>query len=165
MEENLLILVFDKFFDENGIEHNFAFPRASPQNGIVERKNRTLQDMARTMLNEFNISKTFWAEAVNTACYVSNHVYIHPAFKKTPYELWNDKTPKIDYFRVFGCKCFILNTLRDLDHFYSKYDEGIFIGYSERSKAYRVYNKATLRVEETLHVKFIENSLNSSFKF
>ena len=71
------------------------------------------------------------------------------------------KSPKIDYFRVFGCKCFILNTLRDLDHFDSKCDEGIFIGYSERSKAYRVYNKATLRVEETLHVKFIENRSNS----
>ena len=113
--------------------------------------------MARTMLNEFNISKTFWVEAVNTACYVSNRVYMHPAFKKTPYELWNDKSHKIDYFRVFGCKCFILNTLCDLDCFDSKCDEGIFIGYSKRSKAYRVYNKATLRVEETLHVKFIEN--------
>jgi len=82
------------------------------------------------MLCDSSLPKRFWAEAVNTACYVLNRVLLRPILKKTSYELFNRRIPKISYFKVFGCKCFILNTKDNLDKFDAKSDEGIFIGYS-----------------------------------
>lgn len=83
--------------------------------------------MARTMLVENNLPKYFWAEVVNTSCYILNRILIRPILKKTPYELWNDKKPNISYFHAFGCKCFILNSGKDnLGKFDAKADEGIF---------------------------------------
>ena len=101
--------VFENFCIENDFEHNFSFPRTPQQNGVVERKNRTLQEIARIMLCENNLPKHFWAEAVNTACYILNRVLLRPILNKTPYELWFGNIPRISYFKVFGCKCFILN--------------------------------------------------------
>ena len=145
---------FQLFCEENGIHHNFSAPRTPQQNGVVERKNRSLQEMARTMLNDNSISKHFWAEAVNTACYIQNRIYIRPILNKTPYELWKGRKPNISYFHSFGCQCFILNTKDSLGKFDAKVDSGIFLGYSETSKAYRVYNSRSLTVEESVHVKF-----------
>ena len=150
--------LFTKFCEENGITHNFSFPRAPSQNGVVERKNRTLQECARTMLSDSNLSNSYWAEAIGTACYVQNRVLVRPILNKTPYELFYERVPSVSYFRVFGSKCFILNTKDKLDKFDPKSDEGIFVGYSTRSKAYRVYNKRTQVIEETLHVSFNEVS-------
>ena len=114
--------------------------------------------MARTMLNEYDLPTYFWAEAINTSCYILNRVSKRPILNKTPYELWNSKTPNISYFRVFGCKCYILNTKDYLGKFASKMDVGVFLGYSNSSKAYRVFNKRTLVVEESMHVTFDETS-------
>ena len=100
---------FQEFCELNGYNHNFSTPRNPQQNGVVERKNRNLQEMARTMLNEHSLPKYFWAEAVSTACYILNRVLVRPLLTKTPYELWNNKKPNVSYFKVFGCKCFILN--------------------------------------------------------
>ena len=97
---------FEDYRNEHGINHNFSAPRTPQQNGVVERKNRTLQEMARTMLNENNLPKYFWVKAVNTSCYVLNRILLRPILKKTPYELWKNKKPNISYFKVFGCKCF-----------------------------------------------------------
>jgi transposase InsO family protein len=96
------------FLEEEGINHEFSSPYTPQQNGVVERKNRTLLDMARTMLDEYKTSDRFWAEAVNTACYAINRLYLHRILKKTSYELLTGKKPNISYFRVFGSKCFIL---------------------------------------------------------
>ena len=145
---------FESFCELNGYDHNFSFPRAPQQNGVVERNNRIIQEMARSMLCENDLPKHFWAKVVNTACYILNR---RPSLNRTPFELWFCKTPKFSYFRVFGCKCFILNTKDNLDKFDSKADEETFLGYSSRSKAYRAYNKRTLTVEESLHVNFDEN--------
>jgi hypothetical protein len=154
-------IAFDDFCKENGYEHHFSAPRTPQQNGVVERKNRTLQEMARTMLNENNLPKYLWAEAVNTACYIMNRVLVSRKNTKTPYELWKNRVPNISYFKVFGCKCFILNTKENLGKFDSKSDVGIFLGYSPTSKAYRVFNKRTLVVEESMHITFDEtNSLD-----
>ena len=149
---------FETFCNKLGITHNFSSPRTPQQNGVVERKNRTLLDMGRTMLREYNLPTYFWAEAINTACYVSNRVLIRPLLNKTPYELWNGRKPRVSYFRVFGCKCFILNNKDNLGKFDSKTDEGIFLGYSISSKSYRVFNKRTLIVEESMHVVFDESN-------
>ena len=78
---------FESYCEEHGILHNFSAPRTPQQNGVVERKNRTIQEMARTMLNENGLPKYFWAEAVNTACYVVNRAHIQSILKRTPYEL------------------------------------------------------------------------------
>ena len=120
--------------------------------------------MARTMLNENALPKYFWAEAVNTACYVLNRVLIRPNLNKTPCELWKHRKPNIGYFKVFGCKCFILNTKDNLGKFDPKSDVGIFLGYSNSSKAYRVYNKRTSVVEESMHVTFDESNPFSAEK-
>ena len=107
----------------------------------MERKNITLQECARTLLNGCSLPKHFWAEAVATACYVLNRISIRPLTKNTSYELFNNKKPNISYFKVFGSKCFIVNTKDQLGKFDLKADEGIFVGYSSRSKAYRIFNK------------------------
>jgi len=78
---------FKTIFDENGIKHNFSFARTPQQNGVVERKNKTLQEMARTMLNESNVEEYFWAEVINTSCYILNRVSIRKVLNKSPYEL------------------------------------------------------------------------------
>ncbi|KAH9716748.1 Integrase catalytic domain-containing protein [Citrus sinensis] len=155
---------FENFCNDFGIEHQFSSPRTPQQNGVVERKNRSIQEMARTMLNENSLPKYFWAEAVNTACYVLNRVLIRPNLNKTPYELWKDRKPNIGYFKVFGCKCFVLNTKDNLGKFDPKSDVGIFLGYSNSNKAYRVYNKRTLIVEESMHVTFDESNPSSTEK-
>jgi transposase InsO family protein len=98
----------EEFLEEEGIKHEFFAPYTPQQNGVVERKNRTLIDMARTMLGEFKTSKRFWSEAVNTACHAINRVYLHCLLKKTSYELLTGNKPNVSYFRVFGSKCYIL---------------------------------------------------------
>ena len=113
--------------------------------------------MARTMLNENNLPKYFWVEAINTSCYVLNRILLRPIIKKTPYELWKNKKPNISYFKVFGCKCFILNTKDNLGKFDAKSNVGAFLGYSTSSKAFRVFNK-TMVVEESIHVIFYESN-------
>ncbi|KAH9728331.1 Integrase catalytic domain-containing protein [Citrus sinensis] len=153
---------FENFCNDLGIEHQFSSPRTPQQNGVVERKNRSIQEMTRTMLNENSLPKYFWAEAVNTACYVLNRMLIRPNLNKTPYELWKDRKPNIGYFKVFGCKCFVLNTKDNLGKFDPKSDVGIFLGYSNSRKAYRVYNKRTLVVEESMHVIFDESNPSST---
>ncbi|WCJ23989.1 Retrovirus-related Pol polyprotein from transposon RE1 [Euphorbia peplus] len=150
--------MFEEFCEIKGIDHNFSAPRTPQQNGVVERKNRTLVEIARTMINERRLPKYFWGEAVNTACYVLNRVLIRSILNKTPYELWKGRKPKIGYFRTFGCKCYVLNTKEYLSKFDSKADEAIFLGYSTHSKAYRVFNKRTQTLDESIHVKFDETN-------
>ena len=124
--------------------------------------------MARTMLIENGLAKNYWAKAVNTANYVLNRCLIRPILKKTPYELFKGRKPNIAYLRPFGCKCFIHNNGKDnLGKFDARSDEGIFLGYSLNSKAYRVLNKRTSMVEESIHVVFDESDngiLSEGFK-
>nr|GFA68020.1 retrovirus-related Pol polyprotein from transposon TNT 1-94 [Tanacetum cinerariifolium] len=97
------------------------------------------------------------AEGVNTACYVQNKVLVNKSHNKTPYELFNGRTPAIGFLKPFGCHVMILNTLDNLGKFEAKGDEGYFIGYSMSSKAFRAFNKRTKRVKENLHIEFLEN--------
>jgi hypothetical protein len=87
----------------------------APQNGVVERKNRTLCEMARTMLDEHRTPRRFWAEALNTMCYVSNRIYLRVHKKKTCYELMHGRTPKVSHFHFFGCKCFMKDRYGELE--------------------------------------------------
>jgi len=147
---------FSKFCKKMGILHNFYAPRTPQHNGVVERKNRSLEELARTMLSESSIPKYFWADVVSTSCYVMNRVLIRPILKKTPYELFNGRKPNISHLKVFGCSCFVLNNGKEnLGKFDEKADHGIFIGYSLNSHAYRVYKRLMI-VEESVHVVFDE---------
>ena len=108
------------------------------------------------MLLESDLSKGFWAEVVNTACYIQNCVFLLPIIKKTLNELWKGRKPNISYFPVFGFECFILNTKNKLSKFDFKSDPSIFLGYSTVFKTYSVYNKKTQTMEETIHITFKE---------
>nr|GEU93204.1 ribonuclease H-like domain-containing protein [Tanacetum cinerariifolium] len=126
-------------------------------NGVAERRNKTLIEAARTMSADAKLLVTFWAEAVNTACYVQNMVLVIKPHNKTPYELFNERSPAIGFLRPFRCHVIILNTLDHLGKFDAKRDEGYFVGYSLSSKVFRVFKKRTKKIEENLHVDFLEN--------
>jgi transposase InsO family protein len=146
------------FLEEEGIKHEFSSPYTPQQNGVVERKNRTLLDMARTMLDEYKTSDRFWAEAVNTACYAINRLYLHRILKKTSYELLTGKKPNVSYFRVFGSKCFILVKRGRRSKFAPKAVEGFLLGYDSNTRAYRVFNKSTGLVEVSCDIVFDETN-------
>ncbi|GJY68957.1 putative ribonuclease H-like domain-containing protein [Tanacetum coccineum] len=149
--------VMDDFCREKGIKREYSVARTPQQNGVAERRNRTLIEAARTMLADSKLPTTFWAEAVSTACYVQNRVLVVKPHNKTPYELFRGFKPALSFMRPFGCHVTILNTLDSLGKFDGKSDEGFFVGYSLSSKAFRVYNTRTRRVEENLHIGFLKN--------
>nr|GEW63681.1 retrovirus-related Pol polyprotein from transposon TNT 1-94 [Tanacetum cinerariifolium] len=144
-----------------GIKREFSVPKTPQQNGITERKNRTLIEAARTLLADSLLPISLWAEAVNTACYVQNRVLVTKPHNKTPYELLHGRLPSIGFMRPFGCPVTILNTLDHLDKFQGKVDEGFLVGYSVCSKAFRVFNSRTRIVQETLH-KSVSPDVHSS---
>ncbi|GJZ05622.1 retrovirus-related pol polyprotein from transposon TNT 1-94 [Tanacetum coccineum] len=117
--------VMDDFCREKGIKREYSVARTPQQNGVAERKNRTLIEAARTMLADSKLPTTFWAEAVSTACYVQNRVLIVKPHNKTPYELFRGFKPAIGFMKPFGCHVTILNTLDNLGKFDGKSDEGI----------------------------------------
>ncbi|GJW70371.1 ribonuclease H-like domain-containing protein, partial [Tanacetum coccineum] len=125
-----------------------------------ERRNRTLIEAARTMLADSKLPTTFWAEAVNVACYVQNRVLVVKPHNKTSYELFHGRTPTLSFMRPFRCLVTILNTIDHLGKFDGKADEGFFVGYSLNSKAFRVFNSRTRIVKENLHIRFSESTPN-----
>ncbi|KAK0570386.1 hypothetical protein LWI29_000343 [Acer saccharum] len=153
---------FETFCNGLGISHEFSAPRTPQQNGVVERKNRVLQEMARVMLLSNNVPRNLWAEAINTACYIGNRVFLRPGTRNTSYELWKGKRQNVSYFHTFGSKCYILNDRDQLSKFDAKSDEGIFIGYALNSRAYRVFNLKTLSVMESSNVVFDDTRLTSN---
>jgi hypothetical protein len=128
------------------------------KNGVVERKNRTLIYMSRTMLDEYKTPDIFWCEAINTACHAINRLYLHKKLKKTSYELLTSNKPKVSYFRVFGCKCLILNKRPKTSKFASKVDEGFLLGYGSNEHVYRIFNKTSGRVEIAVDMTFDESN-------
>ncbi|GJT16038.1 ribonuclease H-like domain-containing protein [Tanacetum coccineum] len=153
----------NQFCEMKGIKREFSVARTPQQNGVAERKNRTLIKAARTMLADFKLPTTFWAEAVNTACYVQNRVLVTKPHNKTPYELFLSRKSALSFMRPFGCPVTILNTLDHLGKFDGKDDEGFFVGYSINSKAFRVFNSRTRIVEENLNVNS-KSSPNTRFQ-
>ncbi|GJX67563.1 putative ribonuclease H-like domain-containing protein, partial [Tanacetum coccineum] len=150
----------NQFCEMKGILRQFSVARTPQQNGVAERRNRTLIEAARTMLADSKLPTTFWAEAVNTACYVQNRVLVVKPHNKTPYELFHGRTPNLSFMRPFGCSVIILNMIDHLGKFDGKADEGFFVGYSLNSKAFRVFNCRTRIVEENLHIRFSESTPN-----
>ncbi|GKC33263.1 putative ribonuclease H-like domain-containing protein, partial [Tanacetum coccineum] len=152
----------DEFCGQKRIKREYNVAKTPQQNGVAERKNRTLIEAARTMLADSLLPTVFWAKAVNTACYVLNRVLVTKPHKKTPYELIIGRAPSISFMRPFRCPITILNTLDPLGKFDRKAEEGFLVGYSVNSKAFKVFNTETIKVEENLHVNFLENKPNAT---
>ncbi|GKD02353.1 putative ribonuclease H-like domain-containing protein, partial [Tanacetum coccineum] len=143
-----------------GILRQFSVAKTPQQNRVAERRNRTLTKAARTMLADSKLPTTFWAKAVNTACYVQNRVLVVKPHNKTPYELFHGRTQTLRFTRPFRCPVTILNTIYYLGKFDGKTDECFFVGYPLNSKAFRVFNSRTRIVEENLHIRFSESTPN-----
>ncbi|KAK1429967.1 hypothetical protein QVD17_12353 [Tagetes erecta] len=153
--------IFNSFCEQRGILRQFSAARTPQQNGVAERKNRTLVEAARTMLIESKLPIIFWAEAVNCATYVLNRVLIVKEKMKTSYQLFRGIKPLIDFLRPFGCSCTLLNTQDQKTKFGAVSDECFFVGYSNTQKAYRVYNKRTRIVHESYYVDWQESNTTS----
>jgi len=126
---------------------------------VVERKNRTLEDMTRTVLVTSGLPKNFWVEASNTSCYIINRCIIRPILNKAPYEHFKGRKSNIIHLRVFGYKSYMHNNGKEsLGKFYPRRDEAIFLEYSSQIKAYKVFNKRILCVEKSVHVLFDETN-------
>jgi transposase InsO family protein len=151
-------LQVEEYFEEEGIKHEFSAPYTPQQNGVVERKNRTLIDMARMMLGEYKTPEQFWSEAVSTACHAINRLYLHHLLKKTSYELLTGNKPNVSYFCVFGSKCYILVKKGRHPKFAPKAVEGFLLGYDSNTKAYRVFNKSSGLVEDSSDIVFDETN-------
>jgi hypothetical protein len=155
---------FKTFCRDLGLEHQFSSPYVAFQNGVVERKNCSLCEMARMMLDEHRTPRRYWAEAVNTACLVGNQIFLRAFLNKMFYELMHGRAPRVSHFRAFGCRCFILKKGR-VDKFESRSSDGIFLGYASDSRAFRVLNLDTNLVMETCEVTFDEAQPCNSFVF
>ncbi|GJZ94996.1 putative ribonuclease H-like domain-containing protein [Tanacetum coccineum] len=145
-----------EYYETVGISHETSVARSPQQNGVVERRNRTLIEAARTMLIYAKAPLFLWAEAVATACYTQNRSMIRHRHGKTPYELLHNKPPDLSYLHVFGALCYPTNDSENLGKLQPKADIGIFIGYAPTKKAFRIYNRRTRRIIETIHVDFDE---------
>ncbi|KAK1631695.1 hypothetical protein QYE76_006010 [Lolium multiflorum] len=145
------------FLSDEGIRHQYSAAYTPQQNGVAERKNRTLMDMARSMMAEYKSRYNFWAEAISTACHSSNRLYLRKGLNKTPYEILTGNKPNISYFKVFGCKCFYKIKGVRLSKFAPKALEGIFVGYGAESHTYRIFDIASGIIIESCSVRFEEN--------
>nr|GEX01166.1 hypothetical protein [Tanacetum cinerariifolium] len=150
--------VLKEYFDIVGISHQLSSVQTPQQNGVVEQRNWTLVEAARTMLIFSRAPLFLWAEAIATACFTQNRSIIHLRFNKTPYELINGKKPDISFLHVFAALCYPKNDREDIRKLGAKGDIGFFIGYSTDSCDYRVYNRRTKKIIETMNVSFDELS-------
>nr|GEZ59205.1 hypothetical protein [Tanacetum cinerariifolium] len=154
-----------EFYENVGISHQTSVAHTPLQNGVVERRNWTLVEAARTMLIFYKALLFLWAEAINTTCYTQNRSLICLLYNKTPYELMQDKKPDLSFLYVFGSLCYPTNDHEDLGKFDAKADIGIFVGYAPAKKSFRIYNRRTRIISETIHVTFDELTALASEQF
>ncbi|GJS76435.1 retrovirus-related pol polyprotein from transposon TNT 1-94 [Tanacetum coccineum] len=145
-----------EYFSQEGIEHQTSTARTPEQKGVVKRRNQILVEAARTMLSIAKIPLFFWAEAIAIACFTQNLSLVIPCYEKTPYHIINGRKPTVKFFQTFGSLCYIIRDGENLNKMKEKGDACIFVGYFTQLKGYRVYNKRTRLIVETIHVNFDE---------
>ncbi|KAL0378046.1 UNVERIFIED_CONTAM: Retrovirus-related Pol polyprotein from transposon TNT 1-94 [Sesamum radiatum] len=150
---------FDKFCEEEGIDHQTTVSYNPQQNGVSERKNRTVMEMARSMLQEKHLPKAFWAEAVYTAVYLLNRCPTKAVQNMTPIEAWSGRKPSAKHLRVFGSICYVHIPTEKRHKLEEKTEKGIFLGYSTQSKGYRIYNLKTKKLIISRDVEFDEDAM------
>ena len=147
---------FKNHLARHGIVHQTSFPYTPQQNGVAERKNRHLMEVARSMMFHANVPKRFWSDVVVTACYLINWIPTKVLKNISPYEVPNKTRPSIQHLRVFGCTCFVLIPGEQRNKLEAKSMKCMFIGYSPTQKGYKCYNTETRRVLVFRDVKFME---------
>ena len=151
---------FNHYYEEHGIRRQFSATRTPQHNGVVERTNKAMLEMARTMLNDPQLDDKFWGLAIHTFVHIMNRGLLRNDSDKTPYELWTGRSTNVKHFRIFRSRCYIKRDDGKIGKFDSRVDEGIFVGYSSKRKAYKCYNLRLCKVVETINVK-IDESISS----
>ena len=157
MEENLKMLNLRVFVMNKELNIHFQLLELPNKMELLKEKIEPCKKWQAPFFMKTICQIIFGPKRSNTSCYILNRVLIRSSLDKTPYELWKNKKPNISYFKVFGSKCFILNIKDNLGKFDAKSNVRIFLSYSSSSKAYRVFNKKTMVVEESVHVVFDES--------
>jgi hypothetical protein len=146
---------FSLYYADEGVQRHYSAPYSLQQNGVVERRNQMVVGMARALLKQRGMSAVFWGEAVVTTVYILNRSPTKALNGKTPYETWHGCKPTVSHLRVFGCLAFG-KELGHIDKLDDRSTPGVFIGYTEGSKAYRILDPGTKRVRTTRDVVFDE---------
>jgi hypothetical protein len=147
---------FMDYCSSHGIKRKFFVSRTPQHNGVVERKDKTIQEMARTMIMDFKLTDIFWTQAVHTTVHIQNRVMLRNNTDKTPYKLWKGRPANVKPFRVFGSKCYIKREDGRMEKFDSRVDKGVLVGYSSTRKAYKCYNLRLNKVVESINVTIDE---------
>jgi hypothetical protein len=147
---------FKEFCDKHGIKREYTIPWTPQQNKVVERHNRSIQQMARSMMNEKNVAQKYWVEEIHTDVHILNKDLLRPQSDKNPYGLWFGRTASIKNFKVFGSKCYIKNNIENLGKYDGRDDEGIFLGYATNNKGYICYNKRLHKLVDCIDIKVDE---------
>jgi transposase InsO family protein len=155
---------FMDYCNNHGIKMQFSVARTPQRNGVVERKNRTVQEMAQTMIMDSKLTDIFWTRAVHTTVHIQNRVMLRNNTDKTPYKLWKGRPANVKHFRVFGRKCYIKKEDGRMGKFDSRVDKGILVGYSSTRKAYKCYNLRLNKVVESINVTIDEIGISKSKK-
>ena len=145
------------YLAKNGIIHQTSCPYTPQQNGVAERKNIHLMEVARSIMFQTNVPKQFWSDAVMTACYLINRTPTRVLDDLTPYEVLNNRKPSIDHFRVFGCLCYVLQPMEQRNKLEARSTKAVFLGYSSTQKGYKYYDPDMRRVLVSRDVKFVES--------
>jgi transposase InsO family protein len=147
---------FMDYCSNHGIKRQFFVARTPQQNGVVERKNRRIHEMDRTMLMDSKLTDVFWTQAMHTTVHIQNRVMLINNTDKTPYELWKGRPANVKYFIAFGSKCYIKREDGGIGKFDSRMDKGVLVGYSSTRKAYKCYNLRLNKVVESINVTIDE---------
>nr|KYP70533.1 Retrovirus-related Pol polyprotein from transposon TNT 1-94 [Cajanus cajan] len=148
---------FNQFCEDFGIEHQLTAPYTPQQNGVSERRNRYILEMTRCMLYEKNLPKEFWAEAASTTTFLHNRLPTKALNDQTPFEVWHGYKPSMKFLKIFGCLCFTHVPQSKRDKLDKRASQGIFIGYSTVSKAYKIFQPQTGKIIISRDVHFLED--------
>ena len=152
--------IFDDFLKSKGIKRQFSVPRTPEQNGVSERMNRTIQEMARSMIHGAGLSDIYWAEAVLTAVIIRNRSPTTAVQRMTPYECFYGKKPDVSNFKVFGCTAYAHISKEQRRKWDVKSEKCIFIGYSRHRKGYRLWDPKATRIHISRDVIFFEQDFD-----
>jgi hypothetical protein len=151
--------MFSVFCNDGGIKHYTTTPYSPQQNGVVERRNQTVVEMARCLLKAMQVPPQFWGEAVNTAVYLLNRAPTKSLDSKTPFEAWHGRKPRVSHLKTFGCTASVKTVGPHLNKLVDRSKKMIFIGYESGTKGYRFYDPTTSKLVVSRDVVFMENQL------
>ena len=149
---------FDTYLRERGTQQERTIPYTPEQNGVAERMNRTLMEKVRSMIYHANMPLRFWAEALNSATYVTNRTPTTSLVDATPYERWNGTKPDVSNLRVFGCRAYVHVPDEKRKKLDRKSERGIFVGYPEGVKGYKIFFPESNKMRKSRDVIFVENA-------